>query len=53
MQEKFKVFKAITVYRIVYRVDKDKIIVVIIGVGMRREGDRQDIYTILDKELKE
>jgi mRNA interferase RelE/StbE len=38
-------------YRIVYRVDKDKIVVVIVGMGMRREGDKQDIYTVLETEL--
>jgi mRNA interferase RelE/StbE len=40
-------------YRIVYRVDQDRIIVVIVGVGMRREGDQQDIYAVLDQEFKE
>ena len=36
-------------YRIVYRVDKEKIIVVIIGAGIRKEGDKKDIYKILNK----
>lgn len=40
-------------YRIVYRVDSNRIIVVIVGVGMRREGERQDIYAILENELDE
>jgi mRNA interferase RelE/StbE len=38
-------------YRIVYRVDQNRIIVIIVGVGMRREGDKQDIYSILETEL--
>lgn len=40
-------------YRIVYRVDQNRIIVIIVGVGMRREGDRQDIYSFLKRELLE
>jgi mRNA interferase RelE/StbE len=36
-------------YRIVYRVDAEKIVVVIIGAGIRREGDKKDIYRILNK----
>lgn len=36
-------------YRIVYRVDKEKIIVVIVGAGIRKEGDKKDIYKILNK----
>lgn len=40
-------------YRIVYRVDHSRIIVIIVGVGMRREGDRQDVYSLLERELLE
>lgn len=36
-------------YRIVYRVDKEKIVVVIVGAGIRKEGDKKDIYKILNK----
>lgn len=36
-------------YRIVYRVDQKKIIVVIVGAGIRKEGDKKDIYKILNK----
>lgn len=36
-------------YRIIYRVDQQRIIVIIIGVGLRREGDKQDIYQMLEK----
>lgn len=36
-------------YRIVYRVDKEKVIVVIVGAGIRKEGDKKDIYKILNK----
>ncbi|MGK7893521.1 MAG: type II toxin-antitoxin system RelE/ParE family toxin [Xenococcus sp. (in: cyanobacteria)] len=36
-------------YRIVYRVDQEKIIVVIVGAGMRKEGDKKDISRLLNK----
>ena len=36
-------------YRIIYRVDQEKIIVVIVGAGIRKEGDKKDIYKILNK----
>lgn len=35
-------------YRIIYRIDQEKIIVIIIGVGIRKEGDKKDIYQILE-----
>jgi mRNA interferase RelE/StbE len=36
-------------YRIVYRVDSEKIVVVIVGAGIRKEGDKKDIYRILNR----
>jgi mRNA interferase RelE/StbE len=36
-------------YRIIYRVDKEQIIVIIIGVGMRKDGSKEDIYNYLEK----
>lgn len=36
-------------YRIVYRVDKEQIIVIIIGVGIRKDGSKEDIYNYLEK----
>ena len=40
-------------YRIVYRVDREKIIVVIVGAGIRKEGDKKDIYKILNEFFAE
>jgi mRNA interferase RelE/StbE len=31
-------------FRIIYEVQKEQVIVVIVAVGMRREGDKADIY---------
>jgi mRNA interferase RelE/StbE len=36
-------------YRIVYRVDSSTITVLIVGVGIRKEGAKKDIYAILNK----
>ncbi|MEB3119876.1 MAG: type II toxin-antitoxin system mRNA interferase toxin, RelE/StbE family [Snowella sp.] len=36
-------------YRIIYRVDKEQIIVIIIGVGIRKDGSKEDIYNYLKK----
>lgn len=38
-------------YRIVYKVEQDKVVVVVVGIGRRKEGDKKDIYAILEKLL--
>jgi mRNA interferase RelE/StbE len=38
-------------YRIVYRVDLHRVVVVIVGVGIRKQGDKKDIYNKLKKLL--
>jgi mRNA interferase RelE/StbE len=40
-------------YRIVYRVDRSTITVLIVGAGIRKEGAKKDIYTILNRFLTE
>lgn len=39
-------------YRIIYRLDNDKIIVTIVALGLRKEGDKADIYKLTKKLLK-
>jgi len=39
-------------YRIVYRADRDKQLVVIVAVGIRKEGSRSDIYALAQKLIK-
>lgn len=39
-------------YRIIYRIDGDKVIVVIVAVGIRKEGDKKDIYALAKKLIK-
>ena len=38
-------------YRIVYQVQEEKVLVVVVGIGRRKEGDKKDIYTITKKLL--
>jgi mRNA interferase RelE/StbE len=33
--------------RIIYKVDRDLILVLVVGVGLRREGDGKDIYAMM------
>ena len=39
-------------YRIIYKVEKDEVIVVIVAIGIRREGDESDIYELMKKYIK-
>jgi mRNA interferase RelE/StbE len=38
-------------YRIVYKVEQDRVMVVVVGLGRRKDGDKKDIYSILEKLL--
>ncbi|AFZ08117.1 hypothetical protein Osc7112_3773 [Oscillatoria nigro-viridis PCC 7112] len=39
-------------YRIVYQVEQERVLVVVVGLGRRKDGDKKDIYTILEKLLE-
>ena len=39
-------------YRIIYKVELEKIIVLVVGIGLRKEGDKNDIYTLMEKFLE-
>jgi mRNA interferase RelE/StbE len=39
-------------YRIIYKVIEKEIIVIIIAVGIRKEGDKKDIYELMKKYIK-
>ncbi|HOX17476.1 MAG TPA: type II toxin-antitoxin system RelE/ParE family toxin [Spirochaetales bacterium] len=39
-------------YRIVYRVFENRIVVVVVAVGIRKEGDRGDIYELMKKLVR-
>lgn len=36
-------------YRIIYKVDKDIILVLVVLVGIRKEGDKKDVYAMAQK----
>ncbi len=36
-------------HRIIYRVEKDRIVVVIVAIGLRKEGSKTDIYALAKK----
>jgi mRNA interferase RelE/StbE len=38
-------------YRIIYKIDKKTVIIYVLAAGMRKEGDKKDIYKIAKKLL--
>jgi mRNA interferase RelE/StbE len=40
-------------YRIIYKVEPAKVLVIVVGVGRRKDGDKRDIYTVLQKLIDE
>ena len=39
-------------YRIVYAIDRDIITVLVVAIGIRKDGDKKDIYTLARKLLR-
>ena len=39
-------------YRIIYRVDRGKVLVMVVAVGIRKEGDRNDIYRLTQRLIR-
>ena len=39
-------------YRIIYKVIGSEIIIIIVAVGMRKEGDKKDIYELMKKYIR-
>ena len=39
-------------YRIIYKVNEEEIIVIVVAVGIRKEGDKKDIYELMKKYIK-
>ena len=39
-------------YRFIYKIIDEEVIVIIIAVGIRKEGDKKDIYQLMKKYLK-
>ena len=36
-------------YRVIYKIEKDQVIVVVVAIDRRKEGDRKDIYYLARK----
>ena len=39
-------------YRIIYKIFKEEIIIIVLAVGIRKEGDKKDIYELMKKYIK-
>jgi mRNA interferase RelE/StbE len=39
-------------YRVIYRVKNDTVLVVVVALGIRKEGSRKDIYALAKKLIK-
>jgi mRNA interferase RelE/StbE len=39
-------------YRIVYRIEEDAILVVVVALGRRKDGDRKDVYQLAQKLIR-
>jgi mRNA interferase RelE/StbE len=48
----YRSMRAAARYRIVYEVRKTRVLVFVIAVGIRREGDRRDVYELLRRIVK-
>ncbi|GAB4178027.1 MAG: hypothetical protein Fur006_10140 [Coleofasciculaceae cyanobacterium] len=40
-------------YRIIYKVDNNRVVVLVVGVGLRKQGDRNDIYAMIERLIGE
>lgn len=39
-------------YRIIYSIEQEAVMVIVVGLGLRKEGDKKDIYTLARKLLR-
>jgi mRNA interferase RelE/StbE len=39
-------------YRIIFRIDNDKVVVLVVAASLRKEGDKKDIYTLAKKLIR-
>jgi mRNA interferase RelE/StbE len=39
-------------YRIIYRLEKDRIVVLVVAAGLRKDGDKGDIYALAQRLVK-
>lgn len=39
-------------FRVIYKIEKKQIIVIVVALGIRKEGDKRDIYALAQKLVK-
>jgi mRNA interferase RelE/StbE len=39
-------------YRIIYKVENDRVLVVVVALGIRKEGSKKDIYALAKKLIR-
>jgi mRNA interferase RelE/StbE len=39
-------------YRIIYKIKAERVIVIVVALGMRKEGDKKDIYQLAKKLMR-
>lgn len=39
-------------YRVIYRVERGKVLVIVVALGIRKEGDRSDVYRLAQKLVR-
>jgi mRNA interferase RelE/StbE len=39
-------------YRVIYKLVENEIIVIVVAVGIRKDGDKKDIYELMKKYIK-
>ncbi len=39
-------------YRIIYRVEARKVLILVVAIGIRKAGDKKDVYTLARKLLR-
>jgi mRNA interferase RelE/StbE len=40
-------------YRIIYRIEQEQVVVLVVGIGRRKEGDKRDVYAITQQMVSE
>lgn len=39
-------------YRIIYKIHKEQVVVIVVAAGLRKEGDKKDIYALARKLIR-
>jgi len=39
-------------YRIIYQIEDDSVLVIVVALGLRKQGDKRDIYKLAQKIVK-